>query len=52
MASPKFAQLERQLIRACEIVNQNPDVVEVERELGTLTDEIAEGWDSAPAGSP
>jgi hypothetical protein len=32
------------LIRACEIANQDMDVVEIEKELDGLSDEIAEPW--------
>jgi metal-responsive CopG/Arc/MetJ family transcriptional regulator len=45
----KLAQREKELIRACEIVNHDPDVLKIEKELDALTDEIVEAWDSTPA---
>jgi hypothetical protein len=36
---------EKQLIRACEIVNRDPGVREIEAEFDALLDEISEPWD-------
>ena len=33
-----------ELIRACEIANQDLDVAEIEKELDGIRDEIAEPW--------
>ena len=33
------------LIRACEIVNQDPAIREIEEEFGALQDEIEEPWE-------
>ena len=41
----KLRERERQLIRACEIANRDPDVLAIEREMDALTDEITEPWD-------
>lgn len=32
-------------IRACEIVNQDPDIREIEREFDALADEITDPWE-------
>jgi len=40
----KLAERERQLIRACEVANRNPEVLVIEKELATLPDEISEPW--------
>ena len=45
----KLAQREKRLIRACEIVNEDPEVKEIEKEFDALTDEIAEPWEDASA---
>jgi hypothetical protein len=34
----------RQLIRACDAANKDPDVSAIEREMDALTDEITEPW--------
>jgi hypothetical protein len=44
----KLREREDQLIRACAIANSHPDIVSVEREWGTLSDEIVEPWTDAP----
>jgi hypothetical protein len=43
----KLAERERQLIRACEVANQNPEVLAIEKELGALPGEISEPWTDA-----
>lgn len=45
----KLAEREKQLIRACEIANQDPDLREIEREFDALTDAVQEPWEDAPA---
>ncbi len=45
----KLAEREKQLIRACEIVNADPDIREIEREFDALEDEITESWEGAPS---
>ena len=40
------SEREKQLIRACEIVNQDPEVRQIENEFDALVDEITEPWDS------
>jgi metal-responsive CopG/Arc/MetJ family transcriptional regulator len=44
----KLSQREKRLIRACEIVNADPAVREIEEEFDALNDEIAEPWENAP----
>lgn len=44
----KLSQREKRLIRACEIVNADPAVREIEEEFDALDDEIAEAWENAP----
>lgn len=45
----KLSQREKRLIRACEIVNGDPAVREIEKEFDALNDPIAEPWEDAPA---
>ncbi len=45
----KLAERERNLIRACEIANEDSDVAVVERELDSLPDEVSEPWTDGPA---
>jgi hypothetical protein len=44
-ASKKASLREKRLIRACEIVDRDPAVREIEKDFGALTDEIAEPWE-------
>jgi metal-responsive CopG/Arc/MetJ family transcriptional regulator len=44
----KLAERDQRLIRACEIVNKDPEVRKIEKEFDALTDEIAEPWEDAP----
>jgi hypothetical protein len=37
-------------IRACQVANQDRDVMKLEKEMDALADKIAEPWDDAPAG--
>ena len=43
----KLAEREKLLIRACEIVNQDSDVREIEEESDKLDDEITEPWEGS-----
>jgi hypothetical protein len=45
----KLTEADRQLARACEIANQDPDVTAIEQEFDSLPSEIAEPWTDAPA---
>ena len=45
----KLAQREKRLIRACEIVNADPDIKEIEKEFDALKDEIREPWEDGPS---
>jgi hypothetical protein len=44
----KLSEREKRLIRACEIVNADPAVREIEEEFDALKDPIAEPWENAP----
>ena len=41
----KLDERERQLIRACETANLDPEVRAIEQELDALPDAMAEPWD-------
>ena len=43
----KLAEREKRLIRACEIVNEDAEVREIEKEWDELTDEIEEPREDA-----
>jgi hypothetical protein len=45
----KLAEREKRLIRACEIVNADPDIKEIEKEFDALRDEITEPWEDGPS---
>ena len=45
----KLAEREKRLIRACEIVNADPDIKEIEKEFDALKDEITEPWEDGPS---
>ena len=45
----KLEDRERQLMRACDIANQDPDVGEIEAEFDALSDQISEPWSDASA---
>ena len=45
MSKTIYSEREKQLIRACEIVNADPEVREIETEFDALLDEIGEPWD-------
>ena len=47
----KLAERDRQLVRACEIANHDPEVRAIENEFDSLPGEIAEPWSGAPARS-
>ena len=45
----KPAERDRQLIRACQIANEDTEVRAIEKEFDAISDEIAEPWkDTAP----
>jgi hypothetical protein len=46
----RLARGERHLVRACDIVNADPSVREIETEFGALDDEIDEPWHNAGLG--
>lgn len=46
--SDKLASQERQLVRACEIANQDPEVRAIEKEFDSIPGEIAEPWFQPP----
>ena len=45
----KLNERDRQLIRACEAANKDPDVMAIEQEMDALTDEITEPWIDTPS---
>ncbi len=45
----KLAQRDRQLIRACEIANHDPEVRAIEKEFDSIPAEISEPWTNTPA---
>ena len=45
----KLTEADRQLVRACEIANQDPEVAAIEQEFDSLPSEMAEPWTDAPA---
>lgn len=40
----RLADRDRQLIRACEVANGDPDVAEIQKEFDGIPDEMAEPW--------
>jgi len=46
----KLSQREKRLIRACEIVNADPDVRAIEEEFDALNDPISERWEKVMPG--
>lgn len=45
----KLTEADRQLVRACEIANQDSEVAAIEQEFDSLPSEMAEPWTDAPA---
>ena len=45
----KLAEREKRLIRACDIVNEDPEIRKIEKEFDALTDEITEPWEDTPS---
>jgi len=43
----KLAERDKRLIRACEIVNQDPEVRQIEDEFDKLADDLPERWEHA-----
>jgi hypothetical protein len=49
----KLREREKRMIRACEVANQNSEVLSIEEDWDSITDksdQIEEPWKSAPAG--
>ena len=44
----KLNERDRQLVRACEAANKDPDVLAIEKEMDALTDPIPEPWIDTP----
>jgi ubiquinone biosynthesis protein UbiJ len=44
----KLTEADQQLVRACEIANQDPEVVAIEQEFDSLPSEMTEPWNDAP----
>jgi hypothetical protein len=40
----RLAERDRQLIRACEVANGDPDVIEIQNDFDAIPDEMAEPW--------
>jgi hypothetical protein len=45
----QLADRDKRLIRACEIANEDPALLEVEKEFDALNDELHEPWEDASA---
>jgi ubiquinone biosynthesis protein UbiJ len=45
----KLTEADRQLTRACEIANHDPEVAAIEQDFDALPSEITEPWRDAPA---
>ena len=48
----KLRERDRRLIRACEVANADPDVLQIEQDFDGLADDLdqlAEAWDDAPS---
>ena len=45
----KLAERERRFVRACEIANQDVDVLAIEREFDAIPDDTLERWTDAKA---
>jgi hypothetical protein len=45
----KLKERDRQLIRACEAANEDPDILALEQEMDALTDKITEPWIDTPS---
>ena len=45
----RLAERDKRLIRACEIVNADRDIKQIERDFDALADEITEPWEDAPS---
>src|SRR5438067_1516218 len=48
----KLAQRDRELIRACEIANRDPEVRAIEEEFDAISSDITEAWQSARQRKP
>jgi ubiquinone biosynthesis protein UbiJ len=45
----KLSEADRQLMRACEIANRDPEVAAIEQEFDALPSDMTEPWNDAPA---
>ncbi len=45
----KLQERESELIRACAIANNDPDIQSIEREWDTLPDDVEEPWTDPPS---
>jgi hypothetical protein len=45
----KLQTQDEELARACDLANQNEDVLLIEREFDAISSDIAEPWNNAPA---
>jgi hypothetical protein len=44
----KLTEADRQLVRACEIANSDPEIATIEQEFDSLPSEMTESWTDAP----
>ncbi len=44
-----LAKREAELVEACRLANEDPEVLRIEQEMDALQDAITEPWDDAPA---
>jgi hypothetical protein len=45
----KLQMQDGELARACDLTNQNEDILSIERDFDAISSEIAEPWNDAPA---
>ena len=45
----KLQERDRQLIRACEVANRDPEVQAIEKEFDAISEKIREPWSAAKA---
>ena len=45
----KLQERDRQLVRACEVANRDPEVQAIEKEFDGLSEEIRQPWNDAKA---
>jgi len=44
----QFAERDRQLAQACDLANQDPDLIAIEQDFDALPSDIQELWHDAP----